>query len=347
MHPGGHPVTRGFGAAILGCAGPRLTADEKRLFQRARPFGFIVFDRNLENPDQIRALTDEMRGAVGYDAPIFIDQEGGRVQRLRPPLARDWLPPLDEVQRLGRAAVLGMTLRYRLIAAELLSYGIDGNCAPTLDIARDQTHPVLRNRCYGRDVATVVAVGRAVVQAHLDMGVLPVIKHMPGHGLAQVDSHTGLPVIDAPRDELETQDFAVFRAFSDAPLGMTAHLVFTAYDTQPATVSTRMMSFIRQAIGFDGLLMTDDISMQALSGSVAERGQAALTAGCDCVLHCNGDLTEMLDLMERIGPMGTAAQERAKAALRRREQAREAASDIDIPALEAEFAALPRGPIDA
>lgn len=344
MHPGGHTVTQRFGAAILGCAGLRLTADEKRLFARARPFGAIVFNRNLETPEQIRALCSDIRDAAGHDAPIFIDQEGGRVQRLRPPLASEWAPPLQDVQRMGQNAPRGMYLRYRIIAEELLALGIDGNCAPTLDIARDETHPFLRNRCYGHSLATVVAVGRAVAQAHLDAGVLPVIKHIPGHGLALADSHTGLPVISAPRSTLETQDFAVFRSFSDMPLGMTAHLVFRAYDDKPATLSTRMMSYIRQAIGFDGLVMTDDISMQALSGTVTQRGLAALAAGCDCVLHCNGDLNEMLDLMEQIGPMTPAAQARAQAALDQRAALRAAASPIDIAALRAEFAALPSGP---
>ncbi|SFD98427.1 glycoside hydrolase family 3 N-terminal domain-containing protein [Roseivivax sediminis] len=326
-----------YGAAILGCAGTRLSGAEKRFFRDADPFGYILFARNLEDAGQIRALTAELREAVGRAAPIFIDQEGGRVQRLRPPLARDWPPPFDHVRQHRLHAGRAMYLRYRIIAAELRALGIDGNCAPMLDVARPDTHPFLRNRCYGETRDLVIEIGRAVAQGHLDGGVLPVMKHMPGHGLAQRDSHHALPRITQSDAELDATDFAAFRPFADLPLGMTAHLVFEALDPEPATVSPRMIALIRERLGFDGFLMTDDISMEALSGSVPERGRASIEAGCDAVLHCNGDMTEMLALMRYVGTMGDAAEARAEAAL----AARRAAPDVDIADLADQLEALP------
>lgn len=321
-----------FGAAILGCAGLELTADEKALFREVRPFGFILFARNIKSADQVRALCDALRAAAGFDAPVFIDQEGGRVQRLRAPLAKEFRPPLEDVALGPRA----FWLRARLIAHELRSMGIDGNCIPTLDVARDETHPILRNRCYGTDVETVVRHGRAVADGLFAGGVLPVMKHIPGHGLGTLDSHKDLPRVGAPRDVLDHTDFAAFRALNDLPLGMTAHLVFEEIDPQPATVSEVMVRIIRDEIGFGGLLMTDDISMEALSGTVRERGAAALAAGCDLVLHCNGAFDEMVSIWQRCGEMTPAAQTRAEAAL----AARRAPDDVDIAALEAEFDAL-------
>lgn len=337
MHPGDHTVSgQRFGAAILGPEGLRLSAEERGFFARTDPFGFILFARNLDSRAQIRALTAELRDAVGRDAPIFIDQEGGRVQRLRPPLATEWLPPLDDVARFGNSAAEAMRLRFLITALELRGLGLDGNCAPMLDVARAATHPFLRNRCYGETPERVAEIGRAVAQGLLQGGVLPVIKHLPGHGLAQLDSHLDLPRISAPREELEAIDFAAFRPFHDLPLGMTAHLVFEGLNTAPATVDPAMIRLIRDEIGFDGFLMTDDISMQALSGTVPERGAASLAAGCDCVLHCNGDMAEMAPLMEVAGRMSPEAQARAEAAL----GARTAPGALDIDALKAEREAL-------
>lgn len=318
------------GAVILGCAGVTLSDSERVLFSGMRPFGFILFNRNLRDADQIRALCDALRTAAGHDAPIFIDQEGGRVQRLRPPLARDWPAPLDDATTPD--AERRFYLRARLIADELRSLGIDVNCVPTLDIARPDTHAVLRNRCYGTDGDTVIRHGRAVVQGCLDGGVLPVMKHMPGHGLGTLDSHLDLPRVATDRATLEQQDFAVFKAFSDLPLAMTAHLVFEDIDPRPATLSPVMNRVMRDQIGFDGLLMTDDISMQALTGTVAERGAAARRAGCDVVLHCNGDLAEMQALCDAVGAMDAPAQARAERAL----QARTTPKPVDIAALRAE-----------
>ncbi|MBY6114485.1 beta-hexosaminidase [Mameliella alba] len=326
-----------FGAVILGCAGSTLSEAEKSLYSETRPFGFILFNRNLQDADQIRALCDALREAAGHDAPVFIDQEGGRVQRLRPPLARAWAPPLEDARAAN--AERRFYLRGRLIAHELRGFGIDANCVPTLDIARTETHAVLRNRCYGTDRDSVVRNGRALVQGCRDGGVLPVMKHLPGHGRGTLDSHLELPRVTTSRSSLGDEDFASFAAFADLPMAMTAHLVFEDIDPRPATLSPVMNEVIRNDIGFGNLLMTDDISMQALSGTVAERGTAARAAGCDVVLHCNGDLAEMQALCAAVGTMDDPGQARAEAALAARTQPK----PVDIDSLRAEadaFAAL-------
>lgn len=321
-----------FSATILGCEGLSLSADEKAFFADARPFGFILFARNVESADQIRALCHDLREAAGYDAPILIDQEGGRVQRLRKPIAREWLPPFEQVQKAGKNAARSMYIRSRIQAHELLDLGIDANCAPMVDVAIDGTHPFLKNRCYGSDVKTVSEVGRSVADGLIDGGVLPVLKHMPGHGRSVVDSHLDLPRVTATADELTT-DFAPFKALNDLPLGMTAHLVYDALDSAPATISPKLMTMIREEIGFQGLIMTDDISMEALAGTKAERSAAAIKAGCDVVLHCNGDLMEMKSVVAASGEMTDIAQARAEAAL----AARTTPKPVDIDALSAEL----------
>lgn len=328
-----------FGATILAPLGLTLSADEKRFFAEANPFGFILFARNVESAEQLRALTSDLRAAVGWHAPVFVDQEGGRVQRLRAPLATEFLPPLDEVALAGPDAARAMELRFRIIAAELLAVGIDGDCAPMLDVARPGTHAFLRNRCYGESVETVVAMGKAVVKGLTEGGVLPVMKHLPGHGLAQLDSHKDLPRVSAPRDELEAVDFAAFRPFADLPLAMTAHLVYEGLNTRPATVDADMVTLIRDNIGFKGLLMSDDLSMEALSGTIGERAGATIAAGCDVALHCNGKMEDMLPVAEAAGVMSEAAQARAEAAL----AARTIPAEIDIAALRAEHEALLAG----
>ncbi len=330
-----------FGATLLDAEGLRLTAEEKALFADTRPFGFILFARNIDTADQVRALCDDFREAVGWQCPVTIDQEGGRVQRLRAPLAREWLPPLDHARRAGAGAERAMYLRYRLIAHELRGLGIDSNCAPMVDIAGTATHPFLRNRCYGTDATTVARLGRAVAQAHLDGGVLPVVKHIPGHGRATMDSHYDLPHVAAAPQDLEATDFAPFRALNDLPLGMTAHLVYDALDPAPATVSPRMMALIRDQIGFDGLIMTDDISMKALSGSLGDLSRAAIAAGCDVVLHCNGSLAERAEVARAAGVMSDAAQKRAQRAI----AARRDPAPLDIEAAEAELSALMGGQV--
>lgn len=324
------------GAAILGPEGLQVTDWEKAFFRDYDPWGFILFSRNIEDRDQLRRLTGQLREAVGRDAPILIDQEGGRVQRMRAPHWREWLPPLEHMKK-ANDPIRAMWLRYRLIAAELLDVGIDVNCAPCGDIAGPLTHPFLQNRCYGTDAQTVMDAARTVAEAHLAGGVLPVVKHIPGHGRATVDSHKDLPRVAAPRRALEAEDFAPYKALADLPLGMSAHIVFEDIDSQaPATTSRAMIDLIRHDIGFGGLLMTDDISMEALSGDVAARSVAAIAAGCDVILHCNGEAADMLAVAQAAGPMTPAAEARARAAL----AGRKSPTPVDIPALEAELATL-------
>ena len=326
------------GATILGCAGPTLSAEERGFFREADPWGFILFARNVTGPVQLMRLTGALREAVGRKAPILIDQEGGRVQRLGAPHWHQWMPPLDQMKAAGPAqAARAMYLRYRLIAEELRAAGIDVNCAPCADLAQPETHPFLRNRCYGTDPATVAQAARAVADGLLAGGVLPVVKHMPGHGRAVADSHEALPVVEAPRALLDAEDFAAFRALADLPLGMTAHVVYPALDPErPATLSREAIRVIREDIGFDGLLMTDDISMGALSGRMAERAAAARKAGCDIVLHCNGERAEMEAVVAASGRLDEAGSARADRAL----TARRVPVRGDKAALEAELVRL-------
>lgn len=323
-------------AAILGCLGPRLHPNERAFFAEAQPLGFILFSRNIETPDQTLRLTDALRDAVGWEAPILVDQEGGRVQRMGPPVWRQWLPPLDQVALAGPAS---MELRSRIIAHELRAVGIDVNCAPLGDIADPCTHAFLKNRCYGMDVETVLAACRAVIAGFRAGGVLPVLKHIPGHGRSVVDSHLDLPVVADPIETLLEKDFAPFQAMCDVHLGMTAHLIYTSLDPdRPATQSPRVIDTIRRTIGFQGLLMTDDISMEALQGGVATRSAASIAAGCDAVLHCNGDLAEMQEVVAAVGALSPDGEGRLQAALAERR----APEPIDIAALDKAFAELMR-----
>ena len=310
-----------LGACILGCSGPVLTAAEKAFFADARPWGFILFARNVETPEQVRTLTASLREAVGRgDAPVLVDQEGGRVRRLRPPhwpsypAARAYgeLPADDrrEIARLGG----------RLMAHDLAAVGIDTDCLPVLDVPAPDGHEVIGDRAYADTPDEVAALGRAAAEGLMAGGVLPVVKHMPGHGRARADSHHALPVVDAPLDDLEARDFTPFRALADLPMAMSAHVVYAAIDPRrPATTSPVVIGdVIRGRIGFDGLLMTDDLSMQALSGGFRERAEAARAAGCDMVLHCNGDMAEMRAAAEGAGRLDGEAARRAAAALARR-----------------------------
>ena len=334
---------QGFGgnrptAAIFGCEGTRLSPTEAAFFRDADPLGFILFARNVEDPDQHRRLTADLRAAVGRDAMVLVDQEGGRVQRLRAPHWREWLPPLDQAARSRPGQMeRGVWLRYRLIAVELRAVGIDANCAPVADIATEATHPFLHNRCYGTDAATVTRIARAVADAHLAMGVLPVIKHLPGHGRATADTHHDLPTVTASLADLTATDFAPFRALNDLPMAMTAHVVFSAIDAlRPATQSADMIKVIRDQIGFDGLLMTDDLNMNALAGDLSDRTSRSMAAGCDIALHCKGDLAQMMAVAAAAGNMTAAAQSRASAVLARRINP----ESVDIADLEAEFSQL-------
>lgn len=291
-------------AFISGCEGARLSESEKSFFRRETPCGLILFARNCETSDQIRALIASFHQAVGSDeALILIDQEGGRVQRLKPPLWRQY--PAAQAfsalhERDAGAGLAAARLGAQLIARDLAALGITVNCAPVLDLPVEGAHDIIGDRAYGRAVEQVVALGRAVAEGYLAGGVLPVIKHIPGHGRAGADSHAALPVVETPRAELEETDFAPFRALSDMPLGMTAHILFTGLDPErPASASPHIVeSVIRDSIGFDGLLMCDDIGMGALAGIMEQRARAVLKAGCDVVLHCSGDFAEMQAVAE-------------------------------------------------
>ncbi|MFD2174233.1 glycoside hydrolase family 3 N-terminal domain-containing protein [Rhodobacter lacus] len=324
------------GATILGVEGGQLGAEEAAFLRAADPWGLILFARNVETPAQLLRLTHDLRAALGREAAIFIDQEGGRVQRLRAPHWREWLPPLEEARLSGPR---GLWLRARLQAAELRAVGIDANCAPTCDIAGPRTHPFLYNRCLGESVDAVVQNARATADGLLAGGVLPVLKHMPGHGRAEADSHKNLPVVAAPAEDLRGSDFAVFKALADLPMGMTAHIRYPAFDTAPATQSAKLIRLIREEIGFAGLLMTDDIGMEALSGDYATRTTASIAAGCDLVLHCNGTRAAFEQTVAAAGCLSRAAQARAEAALAWRRPP----AEVDLARLIAEFETLSRG----
>lgn len=327
----------GTGAAIFGCEGATLGKDEAAFFREFDPLGFIVFARNVDTPEQLRRLTADLRHAVGRDAMILVDQEGGRVQRLRAPHWREWLPPLDMVERAGAHAARAMELRSRIIAKELRAVGIDANCAPVADIASRETHAFLRNRCYGDTAPKVTEIAVAVAHGTLAEGVLPVVKHMPGHGLSTADTHHNLPTVMASRDDLAARDFAPFMALADLPMAMTAHIIFTAYDAvNPATQSRAVIQMIRQEIGFKGLLLTDDLNMEALSGTLSERTARSMQAGCDIALHCKGDLAQMIAVAAAAGAMRADTLARAQTALARRGPP----SDDSIAVLDAELLSL-------
>jgi len=311
-------------AAILGCSGPELTVEETAFFRRVQPWGFILFGRNVTGgPEQVRRLVEALRETVGRDdAPVLVDQEGGRVQRLGPPHWRRFPPgrvygdlarndPLfrREITRLGA----------RLLAHDLASVGINVDCLPVLDVADRQGHDVIGDRAYGEGPEEVAVLGRAAAEGLIAGGVLPVIKHIPGHGRARADSHAELPVVDAPWAALAARDFGPFRALSDMPMAMTAHVIYAAVDPgRPATTSRKVMRrVVRGEIGFTGLVMGDAVSMQALSGGFAERAAAARAAGCDVVLHCNGSPSGMAAVVEGAGELKGRAAARAKAALAR------------------------------
>jgi len=310
-------------AALFGCAGPALGKDEAAFFSEAQPWGFILFGRNIQDPDQVRALTSALRATVGRaDAPILIDQEGGRVARLRAPHWRRY-PPAREFADLAASdpslACEMAWLGARLIAHDLFALGINVDCAPVLDTPAAGSHDIIGDRAYGRGPDMVALLGRVAAEGLLAGAVAPVIKHIPGHGRAMADSHLELPVVDADIAELEAIDFAPFRALADAPMAMTAHVVYRAIDPErPGTISPVVIGeIIRRRIGFSGLLMTDDLSMHALGGTFAERTRASLQAGCDVVLHCNGDPAEMAEVAGAAHTLTGRAAARAREALER------------------------------
>ena len=328
-------------AFITGVSGTNITPEERAFLREAMPWGLIVFKRNVDTPEQVRRLTSEFRDAVGADAPVLVDQEGGRVQRLGPP---HWPAyPAGAVYRrlYERDCATGLAaarLGARLIANDLRDVGIDVDCLPLADVPVAGADAVIGDRAYGDTPAQVAAIAGAIADGLLEGGVLPVLKHLPGHGRATADSHLRLPVVDTDRATLEATDFAAFRPLAGLPLGMTAHVVFTAYDPlAPATTSVTMVrQVIRDSIGFRGLLMSDDVSMGALSGSIAERTRAAFSAGCDVVLHCNGELGEMQAVAAAAPLLAGEAAARASAAL----AARHAPGSCDLAEARATFAAL-------
>lgn len=328
-------------AFISGLSGTAIRADEAAFFRDAAPWGLILFKRNIEEPAQVKALTAYFRQIVGWHAPVLVDQEGGRVQRLGPP---HWpvYPPGAAYARLYESdAARGLEaarLGGRLIAEDLVAVGIDVDCIPVADVPVAGADRVIGDRAFGDTPQQVSALAGAMAQGAMAAGVLPVVKHLPGHGRATADSHLKLPVVDTDRATLEATDFAAFRPLSRLPLGMTAHVVFSAIDAvQPATTSAIMIGdVIRRWIGFEGLLMSDDVSMGALSGTLEERSRAAIAAGCDLVLHCNGDLDEMRQVAGASPMLAGDAALRAQTALALRQNR----SEIDIAAARARFAAL-------
>jgi Beta-glucosidase-related glycosidases len=307
-------------AFITGLAGTTLTPAERAFLRESEPWGLIVFKRNIDTPSQVLALASSFRDCLGRNAPVLVDQEGGRVQRLGPP---HWpvYPPgavfgalYDVDSQLGLTAA---RLSSRLIAADLADLGINVDCLPLADVPVSGADAVIGNRAYGTDPNKVATIARAVTEGLEQGGVLPVLKHIPGHGRATADSHLRLPTVDTPRSELERTDFAAFQPLSDLPMAMTAHVVFSALDpVHPATTSATIIEqVIRGAIGFQGLLMSDDVSMNALAGSIAARTRAIVAAGCDMVLHCNGSLAEMREVAAETPELTGRALQRAEQAL--------------------------------
>jgi beta-N-acetylhexosaminidase len=320
-----------------------LSADESSFFRAADPAGFILFRRNCRSPGQVRELVAALRDAIGRnDAPILIDQEGGRVARLRPPAWRLYPAAADLGALPGSQAELAARLGARLIADDLRDLGITVGCLPVLDIPVTGADPVIGDRAYGSEPARVAKLGRAVCDGLLAGGVLPVIKHIPGHGRAKVDSHHACPMVEAEIGELSRTDFSPFQELAGMPWAMTAHIIYRAIDpTAPATLSSRVISqVIRGAIGFDGVLVSDDLSMQALGGDIAERARRALAAGCDLVLHCNGDRRDMEALVVATAPVST----RTAGRLARAETMRHGGPQyFDRREAEAQFEALLAG----
>jgi beta-N-acetylhexosaminidase len=326
-------------AAIFGCSDTALSADERAFFRDADPLGFILFQRNCASPDELRRLVADLRETVGRaDAPVLIDQEGGRVARLKPP---HW-PAYPPARAVGARGAEAVHLCARLIADDLAGLGISVDCAPVLDLPAVDADPIIGDRALGDAPAQVASLGRAACEGFLAGGVLPVVKHIPGHGRATVDSHLALPRVAASAAALAAHDFAPFRALAAMPWAMTAHVVYEAIDAgAPATLSPRLIvGTIRASIGFDGLLLSDDLSMKALDGGLGARAARALAAGCDVVLHCSGRLDEMAEIAAAATPLTPAATHRLAAgeAMRRAKSA-----PFERRAAETRFAALMAG----
>lgn len=329
---------------ITDVEGERLTAEEKRFITQTSPYGVILFKRNCVSSEQVRSLTAELRDATGRaDLPILIDQEGGRVARLRPPLWRA-CPAAGQLAQLGAAAAQAIYVNARLMAEELRGLGINVDCAPVADLRIEGAHEVIGDRAYGSDPAQVAKLAGEMARGLQDGGVVPIVKHIPGHGRAKADSHHELPVVDTALAELERTDFEAFRLLKHIPMAMTAHVVYTALDTdRPATQSPAVLRYIRESMQYDGLIMSDEITMKALSGSIEERAQLALAAGCDVVMHCNG--INLIPLEEKRRAAGAVAP-MSEQALARSARAFAAIGDdkgFDAKQAEAQLAALMAG----
>ncbi len=331
-------------AMIVGCASTKLTPEEVLLYAEHKPWGLILFARNIGTADEIKSLTAHFCDIVGRDdAPVFIDQEGGRVQRIKAPIAQNYPSGAtlgaiyandpEQGKRVAR-------MMSKLHAADLLPLGINADCLPVLDVPIKGAHDVIGDRAYGYTAQAVADMGRAAAEGLLEGGVLPVIKHIPGHGRALVDSHKSLPRVETDYESLSKQDFEPFKQLSEMPMAMTAHVIYGALDdSAPATTSKTVIDrVIRGEIGFDGLLMTDDLSMQALSGDFRDRAKASFAAGCDVVLHCNGLMDEMLPVCEATPILVGRALERANAATALLNKPKDAANQV--AALRNEFNAL-------
>jgi beta-N-acetylhexosaminidase len=326
-------------AVIFGCAGERLTAAEAGFFAAADPLGFILFRRNCRNRAQLHALVDDLRGAVGRpDAPVLIDQEGGRVARLTPPEWRSY-PSAAQLAALPEPlAIEAVQLGARLIAEDLAELGITVDCAPVLDQPAANADPIIGDRAYGSEPERVARLGRAFCDGLLTGGVLPVVKHIPGHGRAGVDSHHACPRVETAHATLAGSDFAPFRTLADMPWAMTAHIVYATIDAAPATFSGRLIdTIIRGEIGFGGILLSDDISMGALAGSLAMRTRRAIAAGCDLILHCTGQMGEMVEVIDAAPPVSPATEARIA---RGEELRRCSRRRFDAPAGAARFSVL-------
>jgi beta-N-acetylhexosaminidase len=306
--------------AIYGLAGAALSGDERDFFRDADPAGYILFARNCVDREQLRALTDDLRALHGRDdLPILIDQEGGRVARMKPPV---W-PAFPQAGRFAdlyavapMTAIQAARVNASAIAALLTEVGINVDCLPLLDVRQPGAHDIIGDRALGEEPMQVAALGRAVIDGLREGGVVGVVKHMPGHGRSMSDSHVELPVVDASEEELE-RDLAPFITLRNAPMGMSAHVVYTAWDARRcASLSPTVIgTIIRGRIGFDGLLMSDDLGMHALSGSFTERARGVLDAGCDLALHCSGNMAEMVEVAAGVGPLTDQARERLDRAI--------------------------------
>ncbi len=322
-------------ACIFGCEGLQLSAAEKQFFAETQPWGFVLFARNLQSEAQIRALCDALRACVGRDAPIFIDEEGGRVSRLRT-IGGHIGPPAEIFGKSGLSEddmCAAVRANYLAIGARLVSLGIDVDFAPVLDLPASNADPIIGDRAFATTPALAAKLGQACLDGLEAAGVDGVIKHLPGHGRAEVDSHMALPIVEASKDALESHDFAPFAALKNAPMAMTAHVIYAAYDRQNVATCSKIVieEIIRGQMGFNGLLMSDDLDMKALSGSLSERTKAALQAGCDVVLQCNGVLAAMQEVAAATPLLQGKALERAKAA-----RPAASAKAVDLQAAQAE-----------